>query len=76
MDSQQPNGTRALLLRDGLELLRAERLLVAEEAHEPGDVGAANGFVLARKPAELPEVREPARAIPTSEYREVVVVFA
>ena len=76
VDRQQPNGASALLLGDGLELLRAERVLLANEADEARDICAANRLVVAREAAELAQVREPAAAVPTGENGEVVVVLA
>ena len=75
MDRQQPHRTRSLLLRDRLELLRADRLLLSDEAREAGDVCAADGLVLACEPGELAEIGEAARAVPASEHGEVVVVL-
>ena len=75
VDREQPNGVGALLLRHRLELLRAERLLLADEADEALDVGAAQRLVLAREPPELAQVREPPRAVPAREHGEVVVVL-
>ena len=75
VDREQPNRAGALLLGDRFELLRAERLLLADEADEPGDVGAANRLVVAREPTELAQVREAARAVPAREDGEVVVVL-
>ena len=76
MDSQEPDGASALLLGHRLEFLRAERILVAHEAHEALDVRAAHGLVVARQSTELAEVREPARPVPAREDGEVVVVLA
>ena len=75
MDREQPNGARALLLGDRFELLRAERLLLADEPHEPREIGAANRLVLASEPAELAQVREAPRPVPAREHCEVVVVL-
>ena len=76
VDREQPNRACALLLGDRLELLRAERLLLADEADESGDVGAADRLVVAREAPELAEVREAACAVPAREDGEVVVVLA
>ena len=75
MNRQQAHGIRALLLRDRLELLGSQRILLADEADEAGKVRAANRLVLARQAAELAQVREPARAVPAGEHCEVVVVL-
>ncbi len=42
---------------------------------KPGKVGAADRLVLTSEPAQLSEVREPARAVPAGEHRQVVVVL-
>ena len=76
MDGEQPHGTAALLLGDGFELLRAERVLVAHEADEALDVRSADRLVLAREPPELAEVREATAPVPAREHGEVVVVLA
>ena len=57
VDRQQANGVAALLLRDRVRLLRAERLLTLDEANEALEVGAAQLFVGAREAGELAEVR-------------------
>ena len=75
VDREQPNRTSALLLGHGLELLRAERVLLADEADESRDVGAADRLVLARQPPELAQVRESTRAVPARENGQVVVVL-
>ena len=75
VDREQADRVGPLLLGERLELLRAERLLVLDEAHEGGEVGAADGLVLPREAPELPQVREPARSVPARENREVVVVL-
>ena len=69
VDREQPNRASALLLGDGLELLRAERILLADEADEAGDVGAADRLVVAREAPELAEVREPAASRPSARER-------
>ena len=76
MDREQPHGAAALLLGDGFQLLRAERVLVADEADEALDVRAADRLVLAGEPAELAEVREATSPVPAREHGEVVVVLA
>ncbi len=75
VDRQQADRAATLLLGDRLELLRAKRVLLADEANEALDVGAANRLVVARKAAELAEVREATRPVPAREHREVVVVL-
>ena len=74
MDRQQANGVRALLLRDGLALGRAERVLLADEAHEALDVRAAQLLVRACEPRELAQVGVAPLAVPLGEHRQVVVV--
>src|SRR6185437_1146565 len=76
VDREQADGLGSLLLRDRLELARAERLLVGDEADEALDVWAAQLLVRAREPRELPHVRVAATAVPLCEHREVVVVLA
>ena len=73
---KQPDGVAALLLRDRLELARADRLPLVHEADEALDVGAAQLLVRAREPRELAHVRVPAAAVPLREHGEVVVVLA
>ena len=76
VDREQPDGVGALLLGDGLELLRAERLLLADEADEARDVGAAERLV--RRGRAAPSLRRFAnrrRAVPARENGEVVVVL-
>ena len=75
VDRQQPDRVRALLLRDGLELLGPDRLLVPHEAEEALDVAPAQLLVGACQPGQLAEVRVPAAAVPVREDREVVVVL-
>ena len=75
VDRQQPNRSAALLLGDGLELPRAERVLVADEADESLDVGAPHRLVVARESPELADVREAASAVPAREHGQVVVVL-
>ena len=75
VDRQQPHRVGALLLRDRLELRRAERLLVADEADEALDVAAAQLLVGAREPHQLAQVRVAALAVPAREHGEVVVVL-
>ena len=76
VDGQEPHGAPSLLLGNRLELLRAERILVAHEPHEALDVRAAHGLVVARQASELAEVRESSRPVPPREDGEVVVVLA
>ena len=76
MDREQPHGVGALLLGDRLELARADRLLLGDEADEALDVGAAQLLVRAREPRELAHVRVAAAAVPLREHGEVVVVLA
>ena len=40
VDREQPDRVAALLLRDRVRLLRPERLLPLDEAHEPLEVGS------------------------------------
>ena len=75
VDRQQPHRTPALLLGHRLELLRAERVLLADESDEPGDVGAADRLVLTCQATELAQIREATRAVPAREDGEVVVVL-
>ena len=75
MDREQADGIRALLLGDRLELLRPERVLLADEADEAREVASADRLVLPREAAELAQVRESTRAVPAREHREVVVVL-
>src|SRR5206468_6616184 len=64
-----------LLLRDRLELMRADRLLLADEADEALDVGAAQLLVRAREARELAHVGVAPPAVPLRKHREVVVVL-
>ena len=75
VDRQEPDRATALLLGHCLELLRAERVLLADELDEPGDVGAADRLVVTCEATELAEVREATRAVPAREDGEVVVVL-
>src|SRR5207237_3052168 len=75
VDRQQPNGIRALLLGDRLELASSDGLLVAHEADEAFHVGSSQLFVGHRKPRELSKIRVPAAAVPLRENGEVVVVL-
>ena len=75
VDREQPDGPASLLLGDGLELPRAERVLLADEADEAGDVGTTDRLVVASQAPELAEVREPAGPVPAREHGEVVVVL-
>ena len=74
MDREQPDRVGPLLLRDRLQLARADRLLVADEADEALDVAAAQLLVRAREPRELAQVRVAAAAVPARQHGEVVVV--
>src|SRR6185436_9907010 len=76
VDREQADCARPLLLRDGFALRRAERLLVADVAHEALDVPAAQLLVRARHTHELAKIRIAARAVTPSEHGEVVVVLA
>ena len=76
MDRQQPHRVGSLLLRDRLELARADGLLLGDEADEALDVGAAQLLVRAGEPRELAHVRVAAAPVPLREHREVVVVLA
>ena len=75
VDRQQANRSAALLLGDRLELPRAERVLLADEADEARDVRAADRLVVAREASELADVREAAGPVPAREHGEVVVVL-
>ena len=75
MDREQAHGVGALLLRDGLELARADGLLLGDEADEALDVGPAQLLVRAREPRELAHVRVAPPAVPLREHGEVVVVL-
>ena len=74
VDGEQPHRVRVLLLGDGLELARADGLLLADEAHEALDVAAAQLLVGAREPGELAHVRVAPAPVPLREDGEVVVV--
>ncbi len=76
MDRQQAYGIGTLFLRDGLELARAQRLLLGDEADEALDIGTAQLFVRACEPRELAHVRVATPAVPLREHCEVVVVLA
>ena len=76
VDRQQPNRASALLLGNGLELLRAERILLAHETDEAGDVCTANRLVVPREAPELAQVGEAPAAVPTGQNGQVVVVLA
>ena len=75
VDREQPDDVGALLLGDGLELGRADRVQLADEADEALDVRAAQLLVRAREPRELAQVRVAAPAVPLGEDGEVVVVL-
>ena len=75
MDREQADRVGVLLLRDRLQLARADRVLLADEADEALDVTAAQLLVRAREPRELAHVRVAAPAVPLREHGEVVVVL-
>ena len=75
VDREQAHRVGALFLGDGLELLRAERILLADEADEAREVAPADRLVLPREAAELAEIREAPCAVPAREHGEVVVVL-
>src|SRR5262249_34906019 len=75
VDRQQPHRVCALLLRDGIALGGADGVLLADEADEALDVGAAQLLVRARKARELAEVGVPTLPVTTREHRQVVVVL-
>ena len=75
VNREQPHRARALLLRHGLPLRRADRLLLAHEADEALDVRAAQLLVGAGEPRQLAQVRVAAAAVPLGEHGEVVVVL-
>ncbi len=58
MDRQQADGASTLLDRDGLELLRAERVLLADEPYEAREVRTSDRLVVAREAPQLAEVRK------------------
>ena len=76
VDGQQPHGVGSLLLRDRLELARADGLLLGDETDEALDVRPAELLVRAGEPRELAHVRVAAAAVPLREHGEVVVVLA
>ena len=59
VDREQPDGATTLLHRHGLELLRAERVLLADESHEAREVRASDRLVVARETSQLAEVGKP-----------------
>src|SRR5207302_691971 len=73
----QPLGPLLLpaLLAHGLELARAELLLLADEADEALDVRPAQLLVRAGEPHQLAQVRVAALPVPAGEDGEVVVVL-
>ena len=75
VDRQQPHRVGAFLLRDGVALGRADRVLLADEADEPLDVGAAQLLVRARQARELAEVGVAALPVAARQHGEVVVVL-
>ena len=74
VDRQQAHRVGSLLLRDGLELGRADSLLVANHVDEALDVRPAQLLVGAREAHQLAQVRVAALPVPACEHREVVVV--
>ena len=74
MDREQAHRIGALLLCDGLELARADGLLLRNEADEAFDVGPAELLVRAGEPRKLAHVRVTPAAVPLREHGEVVVV--
>jgi hypothetical protein len=76
VDRQQPNRASAFLLGDRLELSCAERILLAHEADEAGDVCTADRLVIPREAPELAQVGEAPAAVPTGQNCQVVVVLA
>ena len=74
MNRQQPDGVGALLLRHGVALRRADRLLLLDEADEALDIRAAQLLVRAGEPRELAQVRVAPAAVPLREHGEVVIV--
>ncbi len=75
MDREQPDRVGALLLRDRLELPRADRFLVTNEADEAFDVRAAELLVGPSEACELAEVRVATATVPLGKDGEVVVVL-
>src|SRR5918993_5588750 len=75
VDRQQANGVRALLLRDRVRLLRADRLLAGDEPHEALEVGAAELLVRSGEARQLAEIRIAPLPVVPGENREVVVVL-
>ena len=75
VDRQQPDGVRALLLRDGVALRRADRVLLGDEADEALDVGPAQLLERAREAGELAEVGVATLPVAPREDGEVVVVL-
>ena len=56
VDREQPHGVGALLLRDGVALGCADRILLGDEADEALDVGPAELLERACEPCELAQV--------------------
>ena len=75
VDREQPDDIGALLLGNGLELGRADRVELADEADEALDVRAAQLLVRAGEARELAQVRVAAAPVPLGEDGEVVVVL-
>ena len=74
MDGEEPDGVGVLLLGHGLELARAHRLLIADEADEALDVAAAQVLVGAGEARELAHVGVAPPPVPLGEHGEVVVM--
>ena len=74
VDREQPDDIGALLLGNRLELGGANGALLADEAHEALDVGAAKLLVRAGEPRQLAQVRVAATPVPLREHGQVVVV--
>jgi hypothetical protein len=75
VDRQQPDDVRSLLLGNRLELRRADRVLLGDEAHEALHVRAAQLLVRAREPRQLPQVGVAPPPVPLRQHGEVVVVL-
>ena len=74
MDGEEPHRVGVLLLGHGLELARAHRFLIADEADEALDVAAAQVLVGAGEARELAHVGVAPPPVPLGEHGEVVVV--
>ena len=75
VDRQEPDDVGALFFGDGLELRRADRAELADEADEALDVGPAELLVRAGEPRQLAQVRVAPPPVPLREDGEVVVVL-